>query len=132
MLNKISKLRATVLNGSYAVGGNGGVNDFDITDKLTKYPFVGNVTLQLVWAKTAGSSTLDVILMASLDGGTTYTTLLAFTQCDGTSGSEIKQIALPAGALIKTDINLGSGSTYTAKVYVCGNVQGGAGYVAAA
>lgn len=128
MANKrASGLVAVVVNGSYAVGGNGGVNDFDITDQLTKYRFYGPITLQLVVARTAGSSTTDVALLCSLDGGTTYSSLLAFTQISAETGDEIKQITVPSGAKVKTDIDLGSGTTSTIKLYVSGAVSGGSG-----
>lgn len=117
----------TVISGSYAVGGNGGVNDFDITDALTSPQWVGPIVLQMVGTKTAGSSTLDVILLLSMDGGTTYTQWLAFTQLNNASGSEVKEVHVPGGALIKTDINLGSGSTYTVKLYATGQTAGGSG-----
>ena len=118
----------TIINGSYAVGGNGAAaNDFDITDKLTGPKWVGPVVLQLVVARTAGSSTSDISLMISLDGGTTYTSWVAFTQISGASGSEIKEVTIPGGALIKTDINLGSGTTSTYQLFAAGQMDGGNG-----
>lgn len=121
----VGNLKVTLFSGSYAVGGNGAAaNDFDISDELNAYPWVGPVVLHLVWARTAGASTLDVVLTISLDGGTTYTAWKTFTQGDAASGSEVLEANVPAGALIKTDINLGASTTCTVAVYATGKVAG--------
>ncbi len=117
-----------VFSGSFAVGGNGAAaNDFDITDKLSKFRWIGDVVLQWVVARTAGSSTTDLSILASLDGGTTYSSLVAFTQVSGATGTELKTVTIPAGAKIKTDINLGTGTTSTIKLYAAGPIEGGVG-----
>ena len=122
---RLTDLRVTVFTGSYAAAGNGAAaNDFDITDALSKYQWVGDVTLHLVVARTGGASTLDVVLTASLDG-TNYANLVAFTQIDAATGIEMKVIAPPGNkALYKTNIDLGSVSTYTVTVYASGKVLG--------
>jgi hypothetical protein len=117
---------SVVFTGSYAVGGNGGVNTFDITDKVTKFRWVGDVTFQWIVARTAGASTTDMTLNASLDGGTTYTALVAFTQI-AASGNGIKQVTIPGGALIQAAITEGAGTTATITLYIAGFCEGGAG-----
>lgn len=125
---RASGLCKLVFSGSFAVGGNGlAANDFSITDKLAKFRFFGPIVLQWVVTRTAGASTTDLTITASLDGGTNYTTLIAFTQISAGSGSEIKSITIPAGAKIKTDINLGTGTTSTIALYVAGCVAAGSG-----
>ena len=118
-------LKVKVFTGSFAVGGNSAAaNDFSISEVLSKYKWVGTPTLQWIVARTAGSSTTDLTITASLDAGTTYSTLVSFTQISGATGAEIKQVPLPGGALLKTDINLGSGTTSTITLYVAGYVEG--------
>jgi hypothetical protein len=133
---KVNDLKVTVIDGSYAVGGNGAAaNDFDITAKLAKYQWIGPVTLQLVGTVTGGSSTYDLNILVSMDGGTTYSVLTPLQQGGGsttktfaqltTTGHGIAVIAPPCGnALYKTDQNLGSGTTFTIKVYASGKVSG--------
>lgn len=119
----------TVFHDHLAAAGNGAAaNDFRL-GVLEDKNWVGLVTLQLVAeAADTGTSTLDVVITASLDGGTTYNTLLSFTQITGGSaGNEIKQITIPAGALLKTDINLGSATTYPVTLYATGAIAGGSG-----
>jgi len=135
-MRPIRDLLVTVFTGSFAVGGNGAAaNDFDITDELAKFPWVGPVTLQIVAARTGGSSTTDLNILESLDGGTTYSVVLGltnnasttktFTQISGATGDEGIVIAPPSGlALYKTDINLGSGTTTTITVYAAGKIAG--------
>jgi hypothetical protein len=126
MRNTIASKKVTVFTGSFAVGGNGAAaNDFSITETLAKYPWVGDVVLQWVVARTAGSSTTDLSILASLDGGTTYSSLVAFTQITGASGDEIKTVKVPKGALLKTDINLGAATTSTISLYAAGSILGG-------
>jgi len=125
---RVTGLTQKVFTGSYVAAGSGtAANDFNVEGTLSKFPFNGDITLQLVAARTGGASTLDVVLLCSLDGGTTYSTLVTFTQITGASGAEIKQLNFPMGAKIKTDINVGSASTFTVTVYVCGPALGGAG-----
>lgn len=121
---RVTNLNVKVFSGSFAVTGNGTTNDIDITEALTKYQWVGNVLLQFIVARTAGSSTTDAAIMVSLDGGTTYSTLTAISQVEGASASEVKSITVPAGAKVKTDINLGTGTTSTITCYACGKVLG--------
>jgi hypothetical protein len=121
---RLTNLNVEVFTGSFAATGNGAANDVDITEALTKFPWVGDVVLQLIVARTEGSSTTDISLLISLDGGTTYTSALAFTQITGASGSEIKTLTVPAGALVKTDINMGSSTTSTITLRACGKVMG--------
>jgi hypothetical protein len=132
---RLTPVTVEVINGSYAVGGNGAAaNDFDITDTLAKFNWVGPVTLQLVGTVTGGASTYDLNINVSMDGGTTYTllkglqlggsTTKTFTQL-ATTGSEVIVISPPAAtALYKTDQNLGSGTTYTVELYASGLIQG--------
>lgn len=125
---KVTGLKQLIFSKSCSDAGNGAAaNDFRIDGTLCKFPFLGPVVLQWIVTRTAGSSTTDLSLMVSLDGGTTYSSLVAFTQITGASGNEVKSINLPAGALVKTDINMGSSTTSTVKLYVCGAVLGGAG-----
>ena len=114
---RVTDLNVKVFSGSFAVGGNGTTNDIDITEALTRYQWVGNVLLQFIVARTAGSSTTDVAIMVSLDGGTTYSTLTAISQVEGASANEVKSITVPAGAKVKTDINLGASTTSTITCY---------------
>lgn len=123
-MNMVQNFKALVFTGSFAVGDNGAAaNDFDITDELNKYQWVGPITLQWVVARTAGSSTTDLTINVSADG-TTYSALVAFTQISGATGAEVKSINPPGQALYKTDINLGSGTTSTISVYAIGKVAG--------
>jgi hypothetical protein len=132
---KINDLKVKVISGSYAVGGNGAAaNDFDITAALAKYQWIGNVTLQLIGTVTGGSSTYDLNILVSMDGGTTYTvvtglqlggsTTKTFTQLT-TTGHGLAVIPAPCGtAKYKTDQNLGTSTTFTIDVYACGKVSG--------
>lgn len=126
-MRNVNRLKPVlVFTGSFAEAGNGTAsNDFDVSSLLNKYRWVGTVTLQWIVARTAGSSTTDLTILASLNGGTTYSALVAFTQISGASGNEIKQVAIPGDALLKTDINMGSSTTSTITVYACGYVDGG-------
>jgi hypothetical protein len=129
MKNIVPSKCFTVFHGHYAAADNTAAgNDFRI-DVLEDKNWIGLVTLQLVAeAADTGTSTLDVVIKASLDAGTTYNTLLSFTQITGGSaGNEIKQITIPAGALLKTDINLGSATTYPVTLYAQGAIHGGSG-----
>jgi len=132
---KLTPVTITVFSGSYAVGGNGAAaNDFDITDELAKFNWVGPVTLQLVGTVTGGSSTYDLNILVSMDGGTSYSVITClngsasatktFTQL-ATTGHEAVVIAAPVStALYKTDQNLGTATTFTIAVYASGVVQG--------
>lgn len=123
-MGPIRPLTVKLFSGSYAVGGNGGVNDFAVN--LGAYRWVGHVTLTLQGTRTAGSSTLDLTLNANVDG-TNLSSLLAFTQQNSASlVQEHKQIAVPGAAAITTDMNLGTGTTCTVTLYASGFVEGGA------
>lgn len=126
---RVTNLNVKVFSGSFDADGNGDENDIDITEALTRYQWVGNVLLQFIVARTDGASTTDVAIMVSLDGGTTYSTLTAITQVEGAAANEVKSITVPAGAKVKTDINLGTGTTSTITCYACGKVLGPVLYV---
>ena len=121
---RVTNLNVKVFSGSFDADGNGTTNDIDITEALTKYQWVGNVLLQFIVARTAGSSTTDAAIMVSLDGGTTYSTLTTISQVSGAAANEVKSITVPAGAKVKTDINLGTSTTSTITCYACGKVLG--------
>lgn len=125
-MRNVTDLKVQVFTGSFAVGGNGAAaNDFDITDALSKFSWVGYVTLVWKVARSGGSSTTDLTITTSADGGTSYVTLVAFTQISGATGGEVKLIAPPCNkALYKTDINLGSGTTSTITLWAMGKVAG--------
>ncbi len=124
---KTTGLSQKVFSGSYAVGGNGTTNTFNVEATLAKFPFLGDIILQLVVARTAGASTTDAKLQVSLDNGVTYNDFVTFTQISAATGSEVKSVSAPLGAKIKAVLTLGSATTSTIALYVCGAAHGGAG-----